>query len=187
MAQQKFAVGGGLWILAAFAVTFLVVRVVNRPAHVDSMQAFAWDTTEFLNSRGSCGPTGGFDVDDDWRMQPGRYLLTIADTVARQARRRARLWLELTKSDANSRDTMVYELYGATDFPRVDARSTNPLSPGVRVTRQGRALYVVSIGAPGDSGSLRMTVEQGVGDGFAGTWRGRDGSRGYFCAGWIDV
>jgi hypothetical protein len=44
--------------------------------------------------------------------------------------------------------------------------------------------------APMSEAGIELTLDQGVSDGFAGSWRGGDSTfrtGGFFCAGWIEV
>jgi len=138
-----------------------------------------------------------------WRTIRGRLWLHAIDSASRSDPR-------LATSDPGDGDPI---LHGATDLAlsslfdpgafhsdvRPAATSTDPRAPGVLVIRHSASRIVMRIGsgsiprsgeAPMSAAGFELTLDQGVGDGFSGSWRGGDStlrSGGFFCVGWIDV
>jgi len=165
-------------------------------------------------------PSSGAVADTAARIAAGRYVLTLVanDGPARPARAHGPLWLHATSEADRSPRTgrgpspvqgVQEYLYGAVslDFRRIGApvqseardtispapTSTDPIRPGVLVSRSNRGT-VVLISTLGnmrdarnwlDGAGIGLYVQQVSPDRFSGTWSGWGvvpSRQGFFCA-----
>jgi hypothetical protein len=144
------------------------------------------------------------DGPNRWRPIRGRLWLGSVDGSANRAgsARRPASGSGMETILRGATDLDLSRAFAPAAFAPLEppARSTDPTMPGVVValdSATNQIMLVIGSGVMPPSERERpvapvveFRITQGVGDGFAGSWRGGDSTvsgTGYFCAGWIEV